>query len=514
MIQKPAQEVKTNLSKELECKINEDKNTLHEIFLLISKNQNPIKIKNYTFNAIKNISTKGYILKETNKLIDDFDIFPPKEIKISDISFTAYNFNSLYAFFKKKEIDLNNLYLNEKKFDISDIFSSKIKTFNFLLKAKNNINFGEYKVTKRDVGSELLSDLINPDKKYVQYNQDSIYYSNEKRENLLQDIYGHDKNTGILYIYGPSGIGKTITLLKFRQFNYNTLYINLKDIFKTFDIKDIFSSLIDELSFIFKDNEKFNIYINQELIQIIQSKILYDGKDVFCELLTHIIKTRDQFINIEQGNKLYVIIDQYKSVYDKSLKIKNILSNSTEIVSIICSSSNEESVYDDYNKMLFLDIKNDNIIYLSNFGSFDLNISSNKLNLIKEFGDLPKYIEEINIIPEDEIKINEYRAKKIKDIKEKIESFIACKTFNNPYYRISNIVKDIIQYEGIEISNNIFTILFLCIPLKYFIPIKISNNFFKICYSFPLLKNILECIINDNISEINIELIDDSIYSI
>ena len=121
MIQKPVQEVKTNLSKELECKINEDKNTLHEIFLLISKNQNPIKIKNYTFNAIKNISTKGYILKETNKLIDDFDIFPPKEIKISDISFTAYNFNSLYAFFKKKEIALNNLYLNEKNL-ISLIF--------------------------------------------------------------------------------------------------------------------------------------------------------------------------------------------------------------------------------------------------------------------------------------------------------------------------------------------------------------------------------------------------------
>ena len=514
MIKKTDQEVITNLPKESGYKISEDKNSLNEIFLLISKNQNPIIIKSYTFNVIKNISTKGYILKEANKLIDDFKIFPPKEIKISDISFTAYNFNSLYAFFKKKNIDPNNLYLDEKKFNISNIFSSKIKTFTFLLKNKNNINFGEYKVSERDESSELLSKLINPDKKYVKYNQNSIYYSNGKRDNLLQDIYGHDINEGILYIYGPSGIGKTITLLKFRQFNYNTLYLNLKDIFKTFDIKDIFNSLIGELSFIFKDNGKFNEYINQELMPIIQSKILYDGKDVFCELLAHIIKTRDQFINMDEGNKLYVIIDQYKSVYDKSLKIKNILSNSIEIASVICSSFNEEIAYDDYNKMLFLDIKNNNIIYLSNFGAFTLTLSSNKLNLIKEFGDLPKYIEEINILPEDEIKINEYRAKKIKDIKAKIESFIACKTFNNPYYKISNIVKDIIQYEGIDISINIFTLLFLCIPLKYFVPIKISNNFFKFYYSFPLLKNILECILIDNISEINTQLMDDSVYSI
>ena len=95
MIKKPDQEVITNLPKESGCKISEDKNSLNEIFLLISKNQNPIIIKNYTFNVIKNISTKGYILKEANKLIDDFKIFPPKEIKLSDISFTAYNFNSL-----------------------------------------------------------------------------------------------------------------------------------------------------------------------------------------------------------------------------------------------------------------------------------------------------------------------------------------------------------------------------------------------------------------------------------
>ena len=36
--------LKTNFPKELECKISGDKNSLNEIFLLITKNQNPFKI--------------------------------------------------------------------------------------------------------------------------------------------------------------------------------------------------------------------------------------------------------------------------------------------------------------------------------------------------------------------------------------------------------------------------------------------------------------------------------------
>ena len=37
---------------------------------------------------------------------------------------------------------------------------------------------------------------------------------------------------------------------------------------------------------------------------------------------------------------------------------------------------------------------------------------------------------------------------------------------------------------------------------------------FSINYSFPLIKNILTCIINDNISDLNSQIMDDSIYSI
>ena len=405
--------------------IEEDIDALKKIYSLIESQEDRITIKNYKFKVKENIASGGYIVTEINKLKKPFYIYKPKEIIISGISFTAYNHQSLYTFLEKKNIDKNNIYMEEKPFDVDEIFASKIDSFNFLLKVNRNINIEVYKIIERDLDSNLLSSLVSPEKKYINYSKDSLYFSNSKRNELIQKIFYHVNKKGILFIHGPSGIGKTVTLLYFRYFNINTLYINLKDIFQTFEIKRIFDNIMSELSFLFDNEASFNNYIHKELFPLIQNKVLYDGKDVFCELLAHIIKTMT-IINKKIG-KLYVIIDQYKLKYDITLKIKNILSNSTKIVPVICSSSNEDNIYNDYYKMLFLDNNINNIIYLSNFGPFDLSLSKHKLNLIKEFGDLPKYMEQIRNLPESEKDINDYRTKNIHIIKEKIANFISNK---------------------------------------------------------------------------------------
>ena len=498
-----------------ECKFQEEPNELAMLYSLILNNGNPktsIIFKKYAFHVQNHVYKNGYILKETNNLIEDFFLFSPKEIKISDTTFKAYNFESLFAFFNKKKIDDDRIYLNDEKFNIMTIFANESKSFDFLLKAKNDINLGEYKVTKRVINLTLLSELISPEKKYIKFSKDSFYLSNPERDKLINDIGYHVNKKGILFIYGPSGLGKTVTFLKFRHQYINTLYINLKDIFSSFEIREIFDSLVSELSFLFNDDTKFNEYIQKELLPIIQNKILYDGKEVFCELLVQIIKTIT-IINRKKG-KLYIIIDQYKLCYDESLKIKNILANYTTIVPIICSSSNEDNIYNQYYKLFVLDNNISNIIYLTGFGGFELDLPDYKLKLIKEFGDFPKYIEDISKLPENEDDIKKYRADTLDILKAKINKFIAHKIFYSSSHKITNIIKEMIQLEGTIIDTYKFSKLFHFIPLKYFIPKKMNQNNFKIYYAFPFIKNILLCIINDNISEINSQILDDSIYSI
>ena len=146
-------------------------------------------------------------------MLEPFNIYKPKEIIISDIVIflSLFIIMNLYIPFQKKSIDIDNIYLGKEKFDINEIFFSEINSFNFLLKAKNEINMGEYKIIKRDLKSCLLSSLVSPEKKYINYSKDSEYFSNQQRKQLIDNIFAIGKKKGILFIHAHSGLGKTVT---------------------------------------------------------------------------------------------------------------------------------------------------------------------------------------------------------------------------------------------------------------------------------------------------------------
>lgn len=485
---------------------------LHSIILQkIKKGCSSLTVNEYKFKVFYNPAKKCYCLNEDTGSLEEIEIYEPKTVIISGFKIIIYNLDTFFAFLEKKCIQQDNIYYKEKQFNVYKIFSEKEKELELFLGSKNKEESKTYQIMQKPTNSKILKSLVKQDKNYIDYNDNSELFINEERNNFINDIYNHNKSEGILYIYGPSGIGKTVTLLLFRYYYKNTLYLNLKYIFHNLESKKIYDSVIDELSFMFSNNTNLNNYVNSQLDKVLKSESLYDGYEFFCKLLEKIIKTKSDFLNVRKG-EMFIVIDQYQSKFDSKLKIKNILNNSNDIVSVICSSTNQESFRVEFGDIFFQGKRINKIKYVKNFGTLSIpKLSINKLNLVKELGDLPKYIEEINRIEED--KINEYRKKKIEYINKKINKFLLNKTFGTTY-KVAKIVKEIIQYENTSILANQFQSLFRFLPLKYFIPIKIEQNNYKYNYSFPLIKQVLESIINDYSYEINKELLEESKYSV
>ena len=378
---------------------------LHSIILQkIKEGCNKLNVNKYTFKVFYNPAKKCYCLYEDTGSLEKIEIYEPKTVTVSGFKIVVYNLKTLFSFFEKKNIQKDNIYYKGKQFNAYKIFNEKEKELEFLLGSKNKDESKTYQIMKKTINSKILKSLVKQDKNYINYNDNSELFINEERNNFINDIYNHNKDEGILNIYGPSGIGKTVTLLLFRYYCENTLYLNLKYIFHNLESKKIYDSVIDELSFMFSSDTNLNNYVNSQLDNVLKSENLYDGYEFFCKLLEKIIKTKSDFLDYRNG-EMFVVIDQYQSKYDSKLKIRNILNNSNDIVSIICSSTNQESLRVEFGEIFFHGKGINKIKYVKNFGALGIpKLSINKLNLAKELGDLPKYIEEINRIEDNKIK--------------------------------------------------------------------------------------------------------------
>jgi putative ribosome biogenesis GTPase RsgA len=90
--------------------------------------------------------------------------------------------------------------------------------------------------TKNPCKIHKLEDFIVKKINYVKYNGNSLYFFSEDRESLLNIL----KRRKYTFLCGPSGIGKTVTLLKLRAMDdYNVLYFNLKSLTYYYDFKQI-----------------------------------------------------------------------------------------------------------------------------------------------------------------------------------------------------------------------------------------------------------------------------------
>ena len=463
-----------------------------------------IKLNGQNFNIIKN--TDYNIFLKSN--LESFAYIHKKVSLTNSISlkkYIVYNSDHVATFLNLEELDQTNLTINPSLF-INDIFSifdgdsDKYVINPKIQKTEKKIN-----ISKVEKYWEInkLEDFILKKINYVKYNENSLYYDTKDRNTLLNIL----KKRKYTFLCGPSGIGKTVTLLKLRALeDYNVLYFNLKSLTYYYDSIQIKENVLLELSYCFNKDEDLNNFIDiflkdtQEISQ--KSNI-----DIIQFYLKKIIENYKEIKKLNQ-KRLFIILDQYKSKYDPDKALHNLLrSFENEISYIKCSSMNEENVREELYQYLFE--KNDNIVFVQSLVNYkEINSDKNSLNekniYLFNLEENPKYIEEFTTYfsKSSDNEIEDYSSIIISNLTKKIKDII---TNKSNIYNISPIliVKEILEKEGSEISMIDFKKMFNYLPLKYIVPKKNKDNKYTFYYSFHLLKKVFEVLENELIDDLN-----------
>ena len=282
----------------LKCNFKEKKGvfvySLEHLDLILKRIQynNPFYISKFSneFISLKNLDAK-------------WEIFIDEEISIEDLPFSKdvnrkiyYDQSSLIEEFKK---------LNFNRAE----FSYNIISYNL----RNYLDF-----------------FPN-----IDLNEKFYYVDSPERRRLQRNIdkFLLDKNDKIYAVYGPYGIGKSLTALIIQKYlyinKYRTIYINLKYYSKkiTFDIK--FQTLISECFFLSENEKEFELY--HKLLLENKSKDIW-----FClNAIYNYITT-----NKKDLSKYLFIIDQYKMSYDINYSVLNF----PDIHVFILSSINDKDI--------------------------------------------------------------------------------------------------------------------------------------------------------------------------
>jgi len=325
--------------------------------------------------------------------------------------------------------------------------------------------------------------------------------NNDSRLTVALDI--KTKGKKVINYFGPSGIGKSVTLigaLKYRE-NFEkvgSLYINCKSIKnllsenKVSIVKQIF---IDEILFLNPNN-----YLYYELAVEIIKEFKFENKYSFWDLILNIL---DKCIN----NKMNYIIafDQYNHSqdYDNKLnEIKNKLRKYPNIKLIIFSSMNETDIrlikikdlFDelDYNDEIYCEIEN--ICQIS-----DNNLTQDQQIALKKMGN--SFKELIEIINYSDI--NEYLKEKKYELSKKLISFYLSKAenLNNKYFyddtnKNREISPEIIGYlltfttDYTYVKKELLEIIEF-IPFRFFKIITDDKKSYKVKFGFPFIKEVM-----------------------
>ena len=329
-----------------------------------------------------------------------------------------------------------------------------------------------------------LTSLINYSNYYkkITYDKDfdSIFKSTN-RINLLNSLYYHNYQTGKTFFFtGPSGIGKSVTLMYFTikyMSSISSCYFNIQFMHNTTSsiiLKSIFTKAISTLYL----NQKDYCEDINKLLSINMSQSIWD-------ILTEL------FLLLKKDNSRHVIIiDQYKKEYDednyKNLKKLIGIIKDSSLSLVVCSSINEydirECLIQQWNEIptTFPYVYIPEILIIK---KEDIKDKSNDIQkAIELFSYLPKYSTQILGLETD---IDCFISNQKHIIKGKMTNF-----YNNDKKMFIKLIK-IKSVLDKTLTKDEFNIIIPTVPLKYFKVIQ-NGNCFIIKPHFNLILEILE----------------------
>ena len=224
----------------------------------------------------------------------------------------------------------NLITLQEEEFN--QIFK-KIFPSNLKFKAPNEFDknysyyFKFYKINEQRINDEYnYYPLINR----------SLFNKNLRSINFIRNK--------LYFLFGKTGIGKSITIIKALKYDYDhkkigTIYINCKSMYKNYIQNfDLLKQILkDEIPFLFENEYK----IYQECIDII-NKYQKNNMNTFWDLISHIIEL------CKNKDKCYIFaFDQYKDEFDQNgqlFKLNDKLKNKNKYGILVCCSMNNKDI--------------------------------------------------------------------------------------------------------------------------------------------------------------------------
>ena len=509
-----------------------------KIFNIIIETRKNDNVNSFEINLDENIKMK--VKYENNYYITFYDssiIIFLKKIKVTYKNKKCYIYNNKMLESYITDIfdidDVKKIEFRDKNtksiIKYGDLFSSKFN--NYILDIKDpKANFEETFIPKKfnfnfESDNIKFLDLTDNYEYYLEGNANNLFFENSEKKKFLEDLNEFvDSNENYKYILGPSGIGKTLNLLKFRYDRRQDIvfYLNLKGFNNMANISNIINYIKNELSFCFDTESNFKDFFNLLITQldistqnnnfnkyfnnIHKNEFIFKKKNLLFEIISNIV---NNYEIISKGyGKFIIILDQYKLSYDRNGQIdyllKNIESNNNRFKYLKCSSMKDMDGINQINSFIE---KKSSIIFCKNLGFFQFDKKERKKNeILSEFGNLPKYYQGLSSLNNDK-DIKTYYEKIKNNLTNKIKESINI-LIENTNINFTTIYKSIIKNENKILDIKEFKKISKHIPFKYFLIHKEGINF-KFNYLFPLIENIfneLEIIEEEQISKNYMEM--------
>ena len=275
-----------------------------------------------------------------------FQLVKPVTLK----SFEFCSSNEIEQIIKKEKC---LLYLNKdgNKYNIQNIFNdddSMIKgneeEIIFDIEDNNPPNF---KIKQRIKDFTNISELSNFFYDFFKWdnksNSNCNFWETYERNNFIREIdkFKFNYEQYLYKIFGPSSIGKSMTLFMFSRKYPNIIYLNLKtlkEFYEKNNFKSIYGIIIEACQYC-----KLNEEEEKELDKIFKSNYENSHYILIEELINFLLNQEKYFL---------IIFDQFKENIIDETMYKNILiklknQNKKYISLIICVSSNDKKTRED-----------------------------------------------------------------------------------------------------------------------------------------------------------------------
>ena len=255
-----------------------------KIFNIIIETRKNDNVNSFEINLDENLKMK--VKYENNYYITFYDssiIIFLKKIKVTYKNKKCYIYNNKMLESYITDIfdidDVKKIEFRDKNtksiIKYGDLFSSKFN--NYILDIKDpKANFEETFIPKKfnfnfESDNIKFLDLTDNYEYYLEGNANNLFFENSERKKFLEDLNEFvDSNENYKYILGPSGIGKTLNLLKFRYDRRQDIvfYLNLKGFNNMANISNIINYIKNELSFCFDTESNFKDFFNLLITQL------------------------------------------------------------------------------------------------------------------------------------------------------------------------------------------------------------------------------------------------------